>query len=326
MSEAEYRHYSPGLLPPIVAFWNEEFRDRRNFFPLTEELFEKRVVNGGTSLEKFAPEQLILACEGERVVGMMHALPRDEAVCRALFPDWEGGSQGVIAFFCVARERRGRGIGGELFRRAKKALSEQGQLAIDGQCLCPFYGNSSGPFTPFWGTPEGPSISGDDAGTERFLKAQGFNPRHRAVTLDTQLAEISQTELNQMNLPPDCSIELLNDRIPPLGEPVERIEVTGGESRFTSACCFRGGRAAGALVFFEMREAAEGRGAIYNFEVEEEARGLGVGRAVLQAALSEMIRLGWETCEVLTIPELSPAGMKLYEDSGFRTAAHWLVY
>ncbi len=326
MNEVKYRHHSPGLLPAIVAFWNEEFRDRRNFFPLTEELFEKRVIHGGTSLGRFAPEQLIFACDGERVVGMTHALPRSEAACRALFPDWKGGSQGVIAFFCVARNRRNRGIGGELFRRAKKALSGQGQIAIDGQCLCPFYGNSSGPFTPFWGTPEGPCIPDGDTGTERFLRRQGFEPRHKAVTLDVQLAQISQSELNRTNLPPDCSIELLNDRIPSFGEPAERFERAGSASRFSSACCFRGKRAVGALVFFEMREVAAGKGAIYNFEVAKPARGLGIGRAVLQAALSGMKRLGWQTCEVLTIPELSPAGMNLYGNLGFKTAAHWVVY
>jgi len=93
----EYVPYRDGLLPGIVAFWNEVFPDRRNFFVLTEDVFRRRVVEKRTAVESFDPEGLILAVRGGRVRGMIHVGRNPEAVCRVLHPNWPGGEQGYIA-------------------------------------------------------------------------------------------------------------------------------------------------------------------------------------------------------------------------------------
>lgn len=316
MKEVKYAHYRLDFLPAIAVFWNEEFRDRRNFFPITGSLFERRVAGGETQREHFSPDQLTLAYSQDKVVGMIHCLARSEDTCAQIFPDWRGGSQGVIAFFSVARDRRCEGIGAELFRRAAESAAGRSQIVIDGQCLCPFYGNAAAPFTPFWGTPEGPSISDSDADTVRFLKSQGFEPRYTAVTMETRLAGPEDTGTTEKHLPDDCTIEVFK----------ERSTRGGGSSKYYRACCFRAGKTAGDLVFFEMSELAPGTGAVYNFEVAEAERGKGIGTNILKAALSEMKKMGWRTCEVLTIPYISPAGVALYEKNNFRPVARWLIY
>ena len=321
MRDIEYKHYSPQLLPALVEFWNDEFRDRRNFFPVTERVFAERVINGRSAVESFEPGQITLACAGEKIAAMMHCLDRPEQTCARLLPDWPGGSQRVIAFFAVARDFRRAGIGAELFRRASERLDAR-QLIIDGQCLTPFYGNSTAPFTPFWGTPEGPSISEDDTATVEFLAARGFEPRYRAVTLQADITRL-QIPAPPASAPPDgCEIRIIQTDA---GAKATSRKERGRPECFTASCS-RGDRVIGALVFYAMTELAAERCAIYHFEVIRSERGAGIGGAVLEAALAEMKSRGWGDCEVLTIPQISPAGIGLYEKYGFSPAARWLIY
>ena len=48
--------YSSQLLRPLVSFWNKEFADRRNFFPITESIFRQRVVEKNYPEEPFDPD------------------------------------------------------------------------------------------------------------------------------------------------------------------------------------------------------------------------------------------------------------------------------
>ena len=317
MHKTEFVTYHPRYLGEIVEFWNEEFADRRNFFRMTRDDFEQRVVRGVSDTERFVADGLILAREHSRVVGMIHVLKRSRETCLKLFPNRKSGSQGVIAFFAVARDRRGHGLGADLLRRGEALLKDRSEIIIDGQCLTPFYGNARGPFTPVWGTPEGPAVSEDDIVTVEFLENRGYNPRWRGVSLMAPLDLIDGPTVAQGHLPEDCMLQTFSSR----------IQVPGREpGEFFATSFVTGGQAVGTLVFFEMREVARGAGAIYHFEVDEKFKGRGIGTEVLKAALKDMKRRDWHTCEVLTIPDLSPEAGKLYAQFDFDLAALWLIY
>ena len=317
MHRTEFVTYHPQYLDEIVAFWNAEFAERRNFFALTAADFEARVALGGAESQPFAPEHLLLAREDGRIVGLIHVLKRDRDTCRQLFPDREPISQGAIAFFAVARDRRGHGIGAEMFRRAEAMLEDCDEIAIDGQCLAPFYGNARGPYAPVWGTTEGPSVSEDDIVTVEFLEKRNYNPRWRGVSLAVRLDLLDAATLAQGQVPEDCMLQTFSSN----------IEVpAANRASFFETSFITGGEALGSLVFYEMREVAQGAGAIYHFEVDEKFRGRGIGREVLRAALRFMRQRNWRTCEVLTVPDLSPEAVDLYARHGFESDALWLIY
>ena len=66
--------------------------------------------------------------------------------------------------------------------------------------------------------------------------------------------------------------------------------------------------------------------AIYDFEALDDYRGLGIGKAILWKLLGKLRDLGAETCEVLTLPGVSPRAYVLYGQAGFRQVAEWVVY
>ena len=68
----KFESWRPGLLPAVVRFWNRAFSGKRNFFPMTEELFLSRIVRKRTAVEGFDPEGFVVAREGGEVAGFVH--------------------------------------------------------------------------------------------------------------------------------------------------------------------------------------------------------------------------------------------------------------
>jgi ribosomal protein S18 acetylase RimI-like enzyme len=325
MPAIEYTTYSPGLLPAIVRFWNAEFADRRNFFPVSGDLLTRRIFRKETAVEKFDPEQFLVAVSGGEIAGILHYIVRGEELARAFRPDWPGGTQGAIAFFCVARKFRRQSIGRQLFATALDALRDAAQVVIDTQCHNPFYGNSTGPRTPFWGHTEGIGIDIGDLATAGFLNALGFTMTNTAHSLIVDFADLNMPA-REMKFPPGYSLEALVNEQPRIGG--ERGDKVWHDSdcRFMCIACMNEGRIAGAVTFYEMSEVAEGKGAIYHLEVAREHRKLGIGRILVAAALAEMLKHKWKSCETLTIPMLSPGAVTVYRSFGFHQSARWALY
>jgi len=317
------------MVGAVVRFWNRAFASKRNFFPVTEELFLSRVVRKRTAVEEFDPEGFVVARDQGEVVGLIHVGSRPEAMVRSLDPGWPGGSQGYVAFIYVEPSRRKQGIGGELWHRGIDRLRGTGQVVLDGQCWNPFYGNSEGPFTPFWGTPEGVSVEWDSSETKKFFARKGFAPRFRGIQLGAALEktptpslEAAQRALSRTGF----ELRPLTGEYPELGcRASERRKVPPGLD-FDVAAAVRDGRTVGLISTFAMKEVRPGLHAIYEANVVEEYRGRALGRNLLAAALSRMRSRGAATCEVLTIPEISPVAHKLYLASGFEPVASWAVY
>lgn len=318
-----------GLLPSVVRFWNRAFCGKRNFLPMTERLFLERVVRKRTAVEEFDPGGFLVARDGREVVGIMHVGERPEALVRTLDPDWPGGSQGYVAFLYVEPGRRKKGIGSELWHRGLDRLRRARQVVLDGQCWNPFYGNSEGPFTPFWGTPEGVSVEWDSSATKKFLARKGFAPRFKGVQLALDLAQAPAVTIEAVERAlgrGGFELRILDREYPELGgrEKDRRFVPAGLE--FECAAAARNGRTVGLIAVFPMRGVREGLAAIYEANVVEEFRGKALGRNLLGAAVARMKGKGSSSCEVLTIPEISPAAHKLYLKSGFLPVANWAIY
>jgi GNAT superfamily N-acetyltransferase len=83
------------------------------------------------------------------------------------------------------------------------------------------------------------------------------------------------------------------------------------------------GKVVGLISFYPMAEVRAGLFGVYEAVVVEALRGRALGRRLLQAAVVRMKERGAAQCEVLTLPELSPAAHKLYLGAGFLPVQNW---
>ncbi len=324
-----FEPYRPALLPPLVAFWNRAFAARRNFFPVTEEIFRARVTEKRTGLEAFDPEGFVVALQGDRPAGFIHVGVRPEALCRTLDPEWPGGTQGYVAFLWVDLARRGRGVGAELWHRGLARLAGTRQVVIDGQCVNPFYGNSEGPFAPFWGTPEGPAVEQTDGTTQRFLARKGYAPRFRGLQLALDLAE-ARVPARQEALAEAGGLgyeaAVLHGEYPEVGRPAGERRRVDPSRDYECAVVRRKGRTAGMVCVYPLREARPGLWGVYEAKVADEDRGKGLGRILLALAIDRLRDREAAALEALTLPELSTAARQLYLEVGFKPATEWAIY
>jgi ribosomal protein S18 acetylase RimI-like enzyme len=327
--------YRPALLQPLVDFWNSEFANRRNFFPITPELFRQRVVGKNYPEEPFDPAGLILALDAadgkQAVVGMVHCGLRSEGFCRAVYPDQPMGGEAYVALIAVARRQRRKGLGKALWDAATAYVaskSEAVRLILDSQCLNLFYGNSDGLYAPLWGSTEGIGIAWEDYATRKFLSKRGYEPQSKAMSLELPLATFrpfssgAEKSLAERGL----QIQWIDGRRPRLGGPPSDTLVSGQGAACGSVCCLHQGRVVAVISSYPMVELQRDKAAIYDFETMQEYRGLGIGKAILWEMLIQLRNRGAVTCEVLTIPQLSPHAHVLYRQAGFRPVAEWAVY
>ena len=320
--------WTPSLLPSMVRFWNRSFASRRNFIPMTEGSFRERVLAKETSYEKFDPSCLIVAREGKEIAGFVHVGIRPEHLCRVLDPEWRRGTQGYVGFLFVDPDRRRKGLGTDLWHRALERLRGTRQVVLDGQCFNPFYGNSEGPFTPMWGTPEGVSIDWNDSATKKFLARKGFAPRFKAVQLMIELGPLAAPDgkASRALARQGYELQTIRDFYPEIGHGLkERRPILPGLIYEVVVALHRR-KVVGLISMYPMVGTRPGLFGIYEAVVVESLRGRALGRRLLEAAVGRMKEQGGAQCEVLTLPELSPAAHKLYLEAGFVPVQNWAIY
>ena len=312
--------WKPSMLPALVRFWNRAFAAKRNFFPVDGELLRRRLLSRGGA------RGVVVALEGEEIVGLAHGVRRPESLCRSLDPSWPGGPQGVVAFLFVEPAHRRKGIGDALWHAVLRRFRAVRQVVLDGQCLSPHYGNAEGPFTPLWGTPEGVAVEWADSATKKFLARKGFAPRTKGVQLAVELPPGPGPDLAPALKRLGLRLEHASGRLPELGLPWEESRPVPRGLDFEVVGAVRRGRTAGLFAAFPMREVAPEVWAIYEASVAEDLRGRAPSRRLLQALLSRIRIRGGRKVEVLTLPDVSPAAHKLYLAEGFVPVASWALY
>lgn len=161
----EIESCGPSRLGALLRFWNSEFSHFPRFATATEGWLAERLDRG-----------LLVAVDGDDVVGLIHVGVTPEEQCRARVAGWPGGTQGYVALFAVAKARRRRGIGTELWRAGKDALAGTKQVVIDGDGRNPWYARP-----PAFGAPWGPAVPWSDGETKKFLAMRGYGARAKAV-------------------------------------------------------------------------------------------------------------------------------------------------
>lgn len=172
----EYRSFRNGDPPQIVALWNAGGLGRGAAEPLSTDAFE--IVNFSQTF--FDLDGLIVACDGDRIVGFAHAGfgPNENRTALSY-------EVGVLCAVLVHPEYRGQGIGAELVRRAETFLRSRG--AVEARAgsvtpLDPFYVGIYGGVQP-----AGCLVS--DAQAAPFFSALGYQPLSRHRIYQRNIAE-----------------------------------------------------------------------------------------------------------------------------------------
>jgi len=121
-------------------------------------------------------------------------------------------------------------------------------------------------------------------------------------------------------------LRVVSDYYPEIGHgPKERRSILPGLTYEVVAAMHRG-KVVGLISSYPMTEARPGLFGIYEAVVVESLRGRALGKRLLEAAVGRMKERGAAHCEVLTLPELSPAAHKLYLTAGFVPVQNWAIY
>jgi ribosomal protein S18 acetylase RimI-like enzyme len=161
-----YRTFQNADPPRILQLWGESGLGRGAVQVRSTEPFEI----SNYAQPYFDPQGLILACEGDRVIGMGHG-------GFGTLPDHSGlnPATGVVCAVVVHPEFRRQGIGRELVRRVETYLRERGSTEI--------YAGPARTHDPFYfGLYGGSRPSGffeSDALAAPFLAAMGYHPVER---------------------------------------------------------------------------------------------------------------------------------------------------
>jgi ribosomal protein S18 acetylase RimI-like enzyme len=317
-------------LPKLVAFWNATFRTRRNFFSISEELFQQRIV----AQQAFDPEGLILALVDGAVVGLVHAIkpaPPDILVYRRR----RCRDNGSIAVLAVASEWRGRGIASALLSRAESYLQyhlDPGKLIYAGDYDVPLYHTLEGPRQPFWGDTEIMGIAEGDRELVRFLTRRGFSlvrKDGREVTMVANLGERQEPVAPALE---DFGLRevRVSDKAPwpgqigwyPQGELEGDAYALFGEYCHDVLALARGERITSHVEWYPMQQT--GHVALWDFQVAETDRGRGLGSYLLDKSLWVMLRQGYHTVELHTHTVKNALAYGMYLRRGFEVVESWL--
>lgn len=170
----EYRPFHNSDPPRIVALWNSCSLGRGTASDLSTDAFE--TVNFSQSY--FDPKGLIVACDGDRVVGFVHAGFGANAEQTAL--SYESG---VICAVLVHADYRRSGIGSELVHRAQQYLDSAGATTITaGPCepCDPFYFGLYGGSQPC-------GFLESDPDAAPFFESLGYAPIERHAVFECDL-------------------------------------------------------------------------------------------------------------------------------------------
>jgi GNAT superfamily N-acetyltransferase len=176
----QYRHYRNNDPPQVLALWNASAFERGGASEISHDLLDLLLF----SLPYFDRHGLILACENEQLVGMVHA----GFGCNEQGTDLNS-QDGIICQLLVHPERRRQGIGRELVQRARIYLTERGATTIHagpGPGRDPFY-------CGLYGGSESAGFLATDQGVPEFLTACGFDSADRFAIYQRPL-ELDTTE------------------------------------------------------------------------------------------------------------------------------------
>lgn len=319
------RAFRPDDAAHVVAFWNQAFREQRNFTPLTLEVFTRRVLE----CPAFDPGGLILAWhlgphEPPRLVGLAHALKPPPPT--GLYRKWEPRHHLAVLYVDPAFRRRG--IGRRLLQAAENWLYYC-PVHVAGH-LTPCYGSIERPRPPLFGSTERMGIPATARDVIHFFAAHGYSvddPGDVSMTL----------ALHGQRRPPPPPFPLENFGLQQVTvnntQPFTGTEPDGREEY--SLWGDNGGETYGGLVLVDGNHRLQAHISWYpladgatmalgNFWIAPTLRGHGIGSYLLDAGLHAMSADRPAGIELHTHLVHHARAAAMYERRGFLVDMAWV--
>ena len=196
----EYRTFHNADPPKIVALWRESQLGRGAVDGVPCDAFE--ALNFGQPY--FDAEGLILACEGPRAVGFVHAGFGASADQSRL-----DHTRGVICAVLVHPQFRRQGIGRALVGRAEEYLRKRGTTEI--------FAGPAEPRDPFffglYGGSQPAGFLQSDPDAEPFLRSVGFEPVEQHAVFQRDLGQTSDpVSMRLMNVRRSTQLAIAHQR------------------------------------------------------------------------------------------------------------------
>ena len=310
------RHFTAPYLPALIAFLNRSFAGHRHYAAIAEAEFAERVlVRPG-----FDARGLILATDGERIAGAVHAIkpPADVPASRSAEPRHH------IAWLAVDPGYREARLGSRLLSAAENHLYYCPIYFAAPNA--PFYGIMERLWAPWYGSTESMAISAvNDRELVAWLGKRGYQVSSPGdVTLSASLSGREQ--------PVNPGLEARNLRLVPIDErspwqgdePVYQLRAWGynGGRKYQGLVVADGDRAVGSVVWYPMPDPTIA--ALAWIALERQYRGLRFGSYLLDRGLAEMANRGYLSVEVHVHTKDNPEAFSLFRRRGFEVIDYWV--
>jgi ribosomal protein S18 acetylase RimI-like enzyme len=309
-----YRYFRNGDVPALVALWNAGMGGRGAARPVSCTEFDILVL----SKPYFDPQGLTLAFDDAEPVGFCHA---GFGACT----DQSGIDchTGSIAMVVVRPDRRRRGVGRELVRRAEHYLRAGGATVL--------YAGGMSPIDPFYlglyGGSELPGILESDAEAHALFRSLGYQPAdtclvyHRVMSLPVvSIDPRLRTWTRQLRYDIHADGGFASFWAVAQRGQFEQYECVAADA--TGRVLARAG--IWPLLLLERTWGQLSVG-IHRFDVLPEERRRGIGRWLLFNLLRQLRDDGVQRIEVQTM-ERNTAARGLYESLGFRIEDRGIIY
>ena len=310
-----YRVFQNSDPPALAEIWRSQPAEHGRLQSMTAALLEQFVF----AKPYFDRQGLIVAVDGEQVVGFAHAAfgPSDDE--QSLSKQF-----GLTCLVMVRPEYRRRGIGAELLARSEAYLKQQGADVIYGGGVAPLNGFYLG----LYGGSELPGVLDSDAGEQRLFCAHGYREIDRIHVLERDLTGFRPpVDRQQMQIRRRSTVQAIFD--PPPRTWWQACAWSGLERTRFELTLRDVGRVVASAAVWSLEPLSGSWGVqaagIIELEVEAEFRRQGIATFLVGEALRQLHAQGVALVQVQAMQRNAPA-LALYEKLGFRSVNQGAVY